>query len=263
MLDFIHFNLSDILDIVAVAFLLYQVYKIIRGTAAINIFTGILLLYFLWFIVRALNMQLLSTILGQVLGVGIIALIIVFQQEIRRFLLHLGSRFNNQRYAWLQRLFKQRMHAAAIELDIDSITHACQRMSESRTGALMVIERHSVTKIYAETGDIIDARISSRLLQNLFFKNAPLHDGAVIISRNRIYAARCTLPISEQVYIPAQYGMRHRAAVGLSERTDAIVIVVSEETGVISIVENAVINRMDGGAGELRKKLEEMLQNNH
>jgi uncharacterized protein (TIGR00159 family) len=254
MLDFIHFNLSDVLDIVAVAFLLYQIYKLIRGTTAINIFTGILLLYFLWFIVRALNMQLLSTILGQVLGVGIIAIIIVFQQEIRRFLLHLGSRFNSQRYAWLQRFFKQRTHAH-IELDIDSITRACRQMSETKTGALIVIERHSPMAMYAETGDIIDARISSRLLQNLFFKNAPLHDGAVIISRNKILAARCTLPISEQVYIPAQYGMRHRAAVGLTEQTDAVVIVVSEETGDISLVKNAVINRMEGGANELRIKI--------
>ena len=258
MLDFIHFNLSDVLDIVAVALLLYQIYKLIRGTTAINIFTGILLLYFLWFIVRALNMQLLSTILGQVLGVGIIAIIIVFQQEIRRFLLHLGSRFNNQRYTWLQRLFKQRTHTH-IELDIDSITRACRQMSESKTGALIVIERHSLMTMYAGTGDIIDARISSRLLQNLFFKNAPLHDGAVIISHNKIHAARCTLPISEQVYIPAQYGMRHRAAVGLTEQTDAIVIVVSEETGDISLVENAVINRMEGGVNELRVKIENFL----
>lgn len=259
MLDFIHFNISDVLDIVAVAFLLYQVYKIIRGTTAINIFTGILLLYFLWFIVRALNMQLLSTILGQILGVGIIALIIVFQQEIRRFLLHLGSRFNSHRYAWLQRFFKQRTHTR-IELDIDSIARACRQMSECKTGALIVIERFSPLESYAETGDIIDARISSRLLQNLFFKNAPLHDGAVIISHNKIHAARCTLPISEQVYIPAQYGMRHRAAVGLTEQTDAIVVVVSEETGNISLVENAVISRMEGGANELRLKIEDLLK---
>lgn len=259
MLDFIHFNLSDVLDIVAVAFLLYQVYKIIRGTTAINIFTGILLLYLLWFIVRALNMQLLSTILGQILGVGIIALIIVFQQEIRRFLLHLGSRFNNHRYAWLQRFFKQRTRTR-IKLDIDSITRACRQMSECKTGALIVIERFSPLEPYAETGDIIDARISSRLLQNLFFKNAPLHDGAVIISRNKIHAARCTLPISEQVYIPAQYGMRHRAAVGLTEQTDAIVVVVSEETGNIALVENAVISRMEGGANELRLKIEDLLK---
>jgi uncharacterized protein (TIGR00159 family) len=259
MLDFIHFGLSDALDIVAVAFLLYQIYKIIRRTAAINIFTGILLLYFLWFIVRALNMQLLSTILGQVLGVGIIALIIVFQQEIRRFLLRIGASFNSQRDTWLQRFFKQRSHTV-FELDISSITRACRKMSECKTGALIVIERYSPMEMYAETGDIIDARISSRLLQNLFFKNSPLHDGAVIIIRNRIHAARCTLPVSEQVYIPAQYGMRHRAAVGLTEQTDAIVIVVSEETGDISIVENAVINRMEGGANELRLTIENMLK---
>jgi len=259
MFDFIHFSISDVLDILAVALLLYQIYKLIRGTTAISIFTGILLLYFLWFIVRALNMQLLSTILGQILGVGIIALIIVFQQEIRRFLVHLGSRFHMQRYTWLAHIFKQRWVQQSIELDLDSLTRACRHMSETHTGALIVVERRSSLEMYAATGDLIEAKMSSRLLENLFFKNSPLHDGAVIILHNKIQAARCTLPISEQVYIPAQYGMRHRAAVGLTEQTDAIVVVVSEETGGISIVENGVINRMTGGANELRAKMENLL----
>ena len=257
MFDFIHISLYDILDIIAVALLLYQVYKLIRGTSAINIFTGVLLLYFLWFIVRALHMQLLSTIMGQILGVGIIALIVVFQQEIRRFLLLIGNRFNSSRYKWLQRIFNPQAQST-IELNMDALTKACRNMSDSKTGALIVLERRSSLEMIAETGDIIDGQISNRLLENLFFKNSPLHDGAVIITHNKIHAARCTLPITEQM-IPAHYGMRHRAAVGISETTDAIVIVVSEETGRISIVVNGAINPMSG-ANELRLKIEELLK---
>jgi uncharacterized protein (TIGR00159 family) len=259
MFDFIHFNVFDALDILAVAFLLYQVYKLIRGTTAINIFTGILLIYFLWFIVRALNMQLLSALLGQVFGVGLIAIIIVFQQEIRRFLLTIGTRFNTHRYRWLRRVFKINVEAV-VELNLEAITTACRNMSETKTGALIVIQRYSSLEIYAETGDIVDARLSSRLLENLFFKNSPLHDGAVIIAGNRIRAARCTLPVSEQVHIPAHYGMRHRAATGLTEQTDAFVVVVSEETGSIALVEDGVISRMSGGVAELRTKMETLLK---
>ncbi len=257
--DFIRFGLPDLLDIAAVALLLYQIYKLIRGTTAINIFTGVLLIYVLWFVVRALNMQLLSAIMGQVLGVGIIALIIVFQQEIRRFLLTIGSKFNTQRYHWLRRLFKMNTQSA-IALNLDALTSACRHMAETKTGALIVIGRGSPLDIYAATGDIIDATISNRLLENLFFKNSPLHDGAVVIVDNKIHAARCTLPITEQARIPAQYGMRHRAAVGLTEQTDAIVVVVSEETGNISVVENGAINRMKGGANEMRTKVESLLK---
>jgi uncharacterized protein (TIGR00159 family) len=254
MFDFIHIGISDILDVLAVAALLYQVYKLIRGTSAVNIFTGVLILYFLWYVARELHMDLSSAILGQILGVGILALIIVFQQEIRRFLLHLGARFSARRYAWLQRIFNQSSHRA-VELNLDALTIACRHMADTNTGALIAIERNSPLEMYSATGDIIDARISNRLLENLFFKNSPLHDGAVIIARNKVHSARCTLPITDH-FVPAQYGMRHRAAVGLSEVTDAIVIVVSEETGHISLVQNGVIARMSG-VNELRLKLEE------
>lgn len=257
MFDFIHINLSDVLDIVFVALFLYQIYKLIRGTSAVNIFTGVLLLYFLWFVVRALHMELSSAILGQILGVGILALIILFQQEIRRFLLHLGIRFNTQRYAWLQRIFNQ-SSSGAVTLDLDALTMACRAMSDTKTGALIVIGRKSSMEVFAATGDVIDARMNSRLLENIFFKNSPLHDGAVIIVHNKIHAARCTLPITDR-FVPARYGMRHRAAVGLTENSDAIVVVVSEETGLISLVWNGEMSRMSG-ANELRIKIESLLR---
>ncbi|MDR2362753.1 MAG: diadenylate cyclase CdaA [Prevotellaceae bacterium] len=256
MFDFIHISISDVLDIVFVALFLYQIYKLIRGTSAMNIFTGVLLLYFLWYVVRALHMDLSSTILGQILGVGILAIIILFQQEIRRFLLHLGSRFNTQRYAWLQRIFNQ-SSTVTVTLDLDALTMACRNMSDTKTGALIVIGRKSAMDMYAATGDVLDAKMNNRLLENIFFKNSPLHDGAVIIVHNKIHAARCTLPITDRT-VPAQYGMRHRAAVGLTENTDAMVVVVSEETGNISLVYNGHITRISG-ANELRVKIEGLL----
>jgi len=257
MFDFIHISLFDVLDVIVVAILLYQVYKLIRGTVAINIFTGILLLYFLWFVVDALNMKLLSTILGQVLGGGIIALIILFQQEIRRFLLRLGSRFNSRRYDWLKRIFKS-SSKTAIDLDVEMLVRACKEMSDTRTGALIVLERRNPLDTYAETGDVVDAKISVRLIESIFFKNSPLHDGAMIITHNKIHAARCTLPNTD-MSLPAHYGMRHRAAVGLSEETDAVVIVVSEETGRISVVENGMIFTVSV-INDLRLQIEELMR---
>ncbi len=256
MFDFIHIGISDILDIIVVAVLFYQFYKLIRGTAAISIFTGILTLYVFWLGVRVLNMQLLSTILGQVLGVGVLALIIIFQQEIRRFLMHLGSRYQHSNF--FQMLFNTDKEKS--DWDMDAITRACRKMSESKTGALIVVARQSLLNVYAETGDVVDARISSRLLENLFFKNSPLHDGAIILKNNRIWAARCTLPITDNQNVPAHYGMRHRAAIGCTEQTDAVVITVSEETGIISVVEHGAIRTMSG-ANELRLTLESALKN--
>ena len=254
MFDFIHVGISDIFDILMVALLMYQLYKLIRGTPALSIFMGIIILYLSWLGVRVFNMQLLSTILGQVLGVGVLALIILFQQEIRRFLMMLGTRY--QHSVFFQKLFNTVKNSGS--WDLDSIVRACRNMSETKTGALIVIERKLVLDMYAETGDEIDARISSRLLQNLFFKNSPLHDGAVILRRNRILSARCTLPITENPYIPAHYGMRHRAAIGCTENTDALVITVSEETGLISVAEHGEIHSISG-VNELRLALESAL----
>jgi len=262
MFSFIHIRLIDIIDILLVAILIYQVYKLMKGTAAIRIFFSIVVIYLFWGLVRALNMELLSTLLGQVLGVGVLALFIVFQPEIRRFLLRLSMRYfdaNNWRGMFWRTLFF--MRKPTVILDIDAITRACRDMSEHRTGALILITRDSLLDAYSETGDIVDARLSCRLLENIFFKNSPLHDGALVIENNRIKAARCTLPITENTDLPADYGMRHRAAIGASEHTDAFIIIVSEETGRISVAEHGVITCLSG-ANELRAKLSDIASNN-
>ncbi len=237
---FITIGIFDIIDILLVAFLLYQLYMLIRGTVAINIFVGLFLFYLMWLLVRALNMQLLSSILGQFIGVGVIALLIVFQQEIRKFLLMVGSRYNfNQNikfFRWLsfdEKSFKEK--------EIDSIVTACIHMSETKTGALIVITKQTKLDSYAATGKIINSRISGTLLETIFFKNSPLHDGAVIIAGNKILAARCILPVTDNRNIPGSLGLRHRAAIGMSQNTDAHIITVSEETGNISYVKGGNI----------------------
>lgn len=247
MLDFIQFRLLDGIDIVLVALLLWQIYRAIRGTSAMAIFTAIFLLYAAWVVVRALGMELLSMVLGQVLGIGGIALLIVFQQEVRRYLLMLGNRWASNRKSLFSRIFTSR--AAAVErTNLDELAVACRAMAENRTGALIVLARSTDIAVYIETGDRIDAEISRRLIENLFFKNSPLHDGAVIIAEGRIAAARCILPTSDNPNIPAHLGLRHRAAVGLSEHSDALVVVVSEERGLVSLVRSGAIRPV--GAGE-------------
>jgi len=256
MFDFIKIELIDIIDITLVGLLIYQAYKLIKGTAALNIFTGILLFYFIWLVVKALQMSLLSAILGQVIGVGVLALIILFQQEIRRFLLRIGTRYmdSSQNLRVLNFVFGTKGKFISNE-ELNEITQACRRMSESRTGALIVLAKSSSLEYVIESGDRLDARISRRLIENIFFKNAPMHDGAMVIASEKIVAARCTLPISENPHIPANFGMRHRAAVGISEEGDSSVIVVSEETGEISFVNNGEIKKMNS-ITELRISIE-------
>ncbi len=256
MFNIVNIQLIDIIDIILVGLLIFQIYKLIRGTAAINIFLGIIILYISWIIVTALNMKLLSSIMGQVLGVGVIALIILFQQEIRRFLLHLGSRYIGRKHnnSFINRVLGSKN--ASINLtSLDEITHACRKMSETKTGALIVMGHLSSLETITETGDRIDALINRRLIENLFFKNSPLHDGAIVIEKDRITAARCTLPMSENPKIPANYGMRHRAAAGITEETDATAVVVSEETGNISFVRDGEIKTINS-ITELRLAIE-------
>ena len=233
---FLTFRWLDALDILIVAILLYQLYNLVRGTAAINIFLGILSLYLLWLLVRALNMQLLGSILGQFIGVGVLALIVVFQQEVRRFLLLIGTTGimsgNNSPLKWLN---LKRGLKSSDTLNVNAIVSACLNMAQESTGAIIVVSRESNMQFYLNTGEKVDAEVSAKILESIFYKNSPLHDGAVIISGNRIRAARCVLPVTDDDDFPAHLGMRHRAAVGLSETTDAIAIVVSEQTGAISI----------------------------
>jgi diadenylate cyclase len=251
---FIKIRILDVIDILLVAYLMFQVYLLIRGTAAMNIFIGILSVYLVWIIVRVLNMQLLGTILGQVIGVGVIALIVVFQQEIRRFLIFIGNRYLSRNRLSFEKVFPV-VFGGQPNVKIKSIIKACMNMAKAKTGALIVLGRKSELSIFAETGDILDANTSSRLLESIFNKTSPLHDGAVIIINDRIAAARCVLPVSENLNLPPNFGLRHKAGLGMSEHTDSLVIIVSEETGSISLAEHgSLYSNID--LKELSKKLE-------
>jgi diadenylate cyclase len=235
---FITFQFIDAFDILLVAFLLYQVYIIIKGTPAVNIFTGIFVIYCIWILVRALDMKLFGSILSKFIDVGVIAIIIVFQQELRKFLLFVGTNEFLNRNKILKVLFSRntkKTKTSYSSINIKPIINACFKMGETKTGALIVVGRNTDLKLYINTGDPIEAGISERMIENIFFKNSPLHDGAVIINENKIVAARCVLPVTEKEQFPAHYGMRHRAAVGITESTDALAIIVSEQTGAVSL----------------------------
>lgn len=235
-MGFIHIGIIDVIDILLVALMLYYLYRVTRGTSAFSIILGVVMLYLMYIVVRALNMELLSGILGQFIGVGIIAVVVIFQPEIRRFLQMLGLQQNHR----ISRLFGRENNDS--DLDVDSLVKACVDMGETKTGALIVLQQTSDLSLMAEGGIAVDAKVSPSLLENLFFKNSPLHDGAIIINRNRVVAARCILP-STQSQVPKSYGTRHRAALGMSEVSDAIILVVSEETGALSIAQGGVIQR--------------------
>ncbi|MFA8300124.1 MAG: diadenylate cyclase CdaA [Hyphomicrobiales bacterium] len=253
----IQFRLLDLIDIVLVAYLLYILYKLLKGTVAVNIFSGIVALFLIYKIVNALQMELLSQILGAFISVGFIALIIIFQPEIRRFLLALGNTTILNKEGRKRFLFKHLLTDKKEEvLDIDPILVSCQKLSESKTGALIVITRENELVQFTETGERIDAKISSQLLENIFFKNSPLHDGAMILHNNRIHSAGCILPVTPRRNLPKDLGLRHRAALGLTEQSDAIAIVISEETGKLSWCSNGKIKpRME--LGQLKELLEE------
>lgn len=255
---FITFRWLDAVDILLVAVLLFELYNLVRGTAAINIFIGITVLYVVWLIVKALDMDLLSTILSRFIDVGVIALIIVFQQELRRFLLIIGKTefFNRKNFT---KKFLMLQLDRNDELDLHPILKACRDMGEARTGALIVIEKDTDLGFYAQTGDIIDSNITEAMLESIFFKNNPLHDGAVIISDNKIHAARCVLPSTERTDFPASLGMRHRAAVGITEKSDAIALAVSEQTGSISLAHMGKLHH-DLTTERLTTLLQEKLQ---
>ena len=250
---FITVRILDVIDILLVAFLLYQVYILIRGTVAMKIFIGITAIYFLWLFVKALNMHLLGTILGQFIGVGVIAILIVFQPELRKGLLLVGSRYFTKDKFKILRYFKDTTKSVST-INILEIVKACRTMSMTKTGALIVFEKSIDLEAFVQVKDVLNAETTSRLLVNIFFKNSPLHDGAIIIRDKILYAARCILPISEK-QIPAKYGLRHLAAVGITEVTDAVTVVVSEETGTISFIKEGHIY-VCNDSKELQEKLE-------
>ena len=232
---FIKFGIFDVLDILIVAFIFYQIYRLVKGTAAINIFAGIFIFYLAWLLVRAFNMELISSILGQFIGMGVIALLIVFQQEVRRFLLLIGSKYNLQNIFNLESLFAK----PAIKEDVsEAIVQSCEYFSMTKTGALIVFAQNTELFNYAQTGVILRAKVTADLIENIFFKNTPLHDGAVIIAENKILAARCILPVSDKTDLPGSMGLRHRAAWGLSAVSDSLIVGVSEETGNITFVKD-------------------------
>lgn len=239
---FIPIRLLDILDILLVAFLMYQLYLLVRGTVAINIIIAVLGIYIFWWFVRMLKMELLSSILGQVIGVGVIALIIVFQQEIRRFLIMMGSRYISRNRMRFEKLLKMDFDPRPA-IKTRSILKAVISLSNSLTGALIVIRKKSTLDIYAQSGDIMNANTTSRLIISIFNKLSPLHDGAIIIDKEKIAAARVVLPVTDNPDLPPEYGLRHRAALGISELTDAFVIVVSEENGKVSVARNGELIR--------------------
>ncbi len=227
------FGIKDVIDIVLVALMLYYIYRLMKESRSLNVFIGIMVFVLLWlFVSQVFEMRLLGSILDKLVSVGVIGLIVLFQEEIRKFLYSLGA---HQRFKRLMAFMGDKKHEEADKEAIMPIVMACMGMAKSKVGALIVMERGAPLDDIVETGDLIDARIDQRLIENIFFKNSPLHDGAMIISKKRIKAAGCILPVSHNFDIPKELGLRHRAAMGISQASDAVAVVVSEETGRISV----------------------------
>ncbi len=227
------FGFKDLLDIVLVAAMLYYIYRLMKDSGSLNIFIGVLVFLVVWLMVsHLLDMKLLGSIFDKLISVGVLALIVLFQDEIRRFLLTLGT---HKMLGNFVKLFTLRKENGKDEhKEMLPIVMACLSMGKQKVGALIVLERRIPMTDIVKTGEIIDATISQRLIENIFFKNSPLHDGAMVISNKRIEAAGCILPVSHNLNIPKELGLRHRAALGISQESDAVTIVVSEETGSIS-----------------------------
>ena len=256
MIDlFIQVTAFDIIDILLVAGLFYGLYRLLKGTSAMSIFIGIVAIFLIWQLVKALQMEMLTAILGAFVSVGFIALIIIFQPEIRRFLFTIGDQAREGKLAQKFKFLRVRSN---VDLDIDSVTKACINMSDIKQGALILLTRKNNMDDIVSTGVVVNADISHSLIENIFFKNSPLHDGAMVIRHNRITAARCILPVSNKTNIPGHYGLRHRAAIGVTEVNDCIALVVSEETGNISMVTGGEIRTIN--PSELKDVIEKELK---
>ncbi len=231
------FGIKDVLDITIVALMLYYLYKIMKESGTINIFYGVLAFIVVWVVAsEILGMRLIGTILDKFMSIGLLVLVIIFQEQIKRFLVELGSK---KRWKFFTSLFHHRKGGAASDHEVHArvmpIVYACMSMAKSKTGALIVIEQEVSLELYEKSGDMINAEVNTRLIENIFFKNSPLHDGAMIIAGGRIKAAGCILPVSHDTDVPRSLGLRHRSALGISQATDAFAIVVSGETGNISV----------------------------
>lgn len=234
-----YIGIKDIIDILLVATILLGVYRLLRRSGASNLFWGILAFVFAWLLVSyVFDLELTGLLFDRFVSVGAIALVVIFQSEIRSFFYGIGARFNMER---IRSHWSKTRNIETAQRQIDCIMLACSHMSASKTGALIIITQQQGLNEFADTGEIVDAAISVQMIENIFFKNTPLHDGAMIISAGRIYAAACILPVSKRQDLPKSYGLRHRAALGLTERTDALAIVVSEETGKISVAQGSTI----------------------
>lgn len=258
LFGFLPFGLLDLVDILLVAFLLYKLYELIRGTIAIRIFFGVLSIYLLWMVVTALQMEMMSQIFRQFINVGVIALIIVFQQEIRRFLIAIGNSgfFRNiggrgGLWTWLGK------DTTTGALGLAPLSEAVFNLAASNTGALIVLEREADIQNIIDNGKRVHAEMSAVLLESIFFKNSPLHDGAVVIRENQIVAASCTLPLSGKRKLPSHFGMRHKAALGVTEEWDVIAILVSEESGEVSIAHDRKVESVDNKM-DFKEKLQEL-----
>ena len=263
LFGFLQLSIADILDILLLGLIIFFLFRWIRGSSAMSIFVAIVSLYVIRVMVSAFNMRLMTAIMDMVLDVGVLALIVIFQPEIRKFLIRLGNRYmnSNQGRAIVNKILGKSTQSALTNTEIvNDLAEACQRMSEDKTGALIVLTHKNTLDDVISTGDKIDAAIHRRLIMNLFFKNSPLHDGALVVANNRLVAARCTLPITENKNIPARYGMRHKAAIGITEESDADVIVISEETGRISFVRGGKVTPIQN-INELKLLLTEAMGN--
>lgn len=243
-IGFLPVRFWDILDIVIVGYLMYQIYKLLRGSIAFNIFIGVLTLYVIWWLVGLLEMDLLSAVLGQFASVGVFIIVVIFQQEIRRFLLLLGNTTLKQRFNFISRFMERDWQdSEKKKAQIETISRALLRMSKKKTGALIVLANNINLEGIISSGVPLDAAISESLLESIFNKESPLHDGAVVLSNGKIKAASCILPVSENPNLPKSAGLRHRAAVGITERLNVAALIVSEETGRISLAYSGELKR--------------------
>lgn len=257
----LNFGIKDLIDIILVAIMLYYLYKIMKESGTINIFYGVLAFILVWVVTSELiGMRLLGSILDKFMSIGLLILVILFQDQIKRFLVELGSQ---KRWKFLSKYFHHKRGGDKEDPHtwVMPVVYACMNMSKSKTGALIVIQQKVPLENYENTGDIIDAKINARLIENIFFKNSPLHDGALIIADERLKSAGCILPVSHDTNIPRSMGLRHRSALGISQATDAVAVVVSEETGNISIAHlGKIVTRLS--STDLEKKLSELVTSN-
>jgi len=237
---FVSFGIKDVIDILLVAFLMYQIYKLMRSSGTLTIFSGVVSIIIVWLLVsQVLEMRLIGAIFDKFISVGFLVLVILFQDEIRKFLFALGS---SKGWRIFYNLFRRKGNVAEEQKYIASVVLACMSLAKKRMGALIVIQREVNLSRYAQTGEMFNADVNARLIENIFFKNSPLHDGAMIIADNEIKAAGCILPIAHNVDIPKEMGLRHRSGLGMSLETDAVVVIVSEERGTITVAHNGKLS---------------------